>query len=1045
MIRHILAILSVLVCGLLSVPAQAATYTMAAGSRPTCSSGWSVSGSTYTCPPGATVTLNSGDTIVPASAITIVVNAGITLNGNNTIGSASAPVNLTTTYGSLTITSTSAVYGNLNTSSGAVSLTGTSVNGTVTTSGTLNTSGGQITGNVSANNGVTSTNGTVFGGSVTSTNGGISFSSGGSVVGNVTSSGNLTATGGVVFSGNVTATNGTLTLTGGNVTGAVHSGCCVVTTNNTNVGNGVSSGAINGSGGSTVIINGGTVSGNIVTNGGSGISINNGANITGNVTSNCCTVAINNSTVTGNITSNGGSGVQIQNGSTITGDVSAPSYQAPATVVDPTSVVHGTCDSQTSSSNDPGSYSNRCDGGAAATPHHLELDLPSASVLTCTSSTLTIKACADAACGTLYTSGVSGTLSSSGVTVNWSGTSSFSIASGNGTTTKSVQVTTPGNAVLGAASSPAASAATTCNFGGITNCTFTAADAGFLVSAPTHSAESASTLTVQAVSSACVAAFTGAKTVNLKCAYANPATGTRSVLVGGTALNAVNNASAACDGTGRNVALNFNASGIATPNLQYADVGQVSVTATYTGTAGTLEEGLNMTGNGAFIVAPASFSFSNVATSPVKAGSGFSVTVTSLNAASAATPNFGKETVPEGVTLTSTLVIPNPVTYPSAANPALGNGSITGSGFSSGAATITNLSWGEVGSITLTASLSNANGYLDSGLHPTGTSGTLRFIPDHFNVEVLTDAGVPMACPAGLVCPQMSPVMDPSRNGFVYSGQPFVARAYAQNASDETTLNYSSTYGLSKSVALSAHNSPGSDDPPSGAGTLGNNTASASLFVAGVAAIMGAAKPNYAFTDEQTSPADVHLRAIEISGDGVTSQQAAASVEGGVKVANGRVMMSNAYGSELLPLFLDATVQYYNGTAWVPSSTDTVTAISAANFALAFPSGTVSNPNNLAACETVLSVTGISPNFTVGLSAPGIGNTGWTNLTLNLDATSGQKCVSPGGPGGSSTGANLRWLQFPWVGGSSVIDPTARATFGIYKGNSKFIYIRELY
>jgi hypothetical protein len=980
MILRILAILFVLACGLLSAPAQAATYTMAAGSRPTCSSGWSVSGSTYTCPPGATVTLNSGDTIVPASAITIVVNAGIILNGNNTIGSTSALVNLTTTYGNLTTTGTSTVYGNLTTSSGVVSLTGTTVNGTLTTNGTLTISGGGITGNVSAKNGITSTNGAEFG-------------------------------------GNVTATNGKLTLTDGSVAGAVHSGCCVVTTNNTNVGNGVSSGATNGSGGSTVIINGGTVSGNILTNGGSGISINNGANVTGNVTSNCCTVVINNSTVTGNITSNGGSGVQIQNGSSITGNVNAPNYQAPSTVVDQTSIVHGTCDSQTNSSNDPGSYENRCDGGAAAAPHHLELSLPSASGLTCMPTTLTIKACADAACDTLYTGGVSGTLGKTGTpTVNWSDGASFSIGAG-GSVTQSVQVTTPGSIVLGVTgSSPAAGSATTCDFGSPA-CTFAAADAGFLVSAPDHYAESQSTLTVQAMkkadnSSACVAAFTGAKTVNLKCDYLNPTTGTKPVRVGGTALNAAANVAGACDASGRGVSLNFDASGTATPNLEYADVGEVSVTATYTGTAGSLEEGLNMSGSGTFIAVPASFSFSNVTAGPIRAGREFSATVTAWNAAEEATPNFGKESVAEGVTLASTLVIP----YPSAEKGALGVSAIAGGAFNAGAATVTNLSWSEVGSITLTAKLTNDAGYLGSDLKPTGTSDTLRFIPDHFNVEVLTVAGVPMACPSGLVCPQMSPVTDSLRNGFVYSGQPFAARVYARNASDETTLNYSDQYELSKSVALSAYNSPGSDATPSGAGTLGNNTASPSLFVAGEATITGEARPSYAFTDAQTSPADIHLRATEINGDGVTSlrDNASESVEGGVKVASGRGMVPNAYGSELLPLPINnVEVQYYNGTSWVNSSTD-ITSLAVGDVNISNCQG---NLGSLAPpCITAGSAILINGVGMITLNAPGAGNDGSVDIKLS----------GAGWP---------TWLP----------STTGKATFGIYKGNSKFIYIREQY
>ncbi len=126
---------------------------------------------------------------------------------------------------------------------------------------------------------------------------------------------------------------------------------------------------------------------------------------------------------------------------------------------------------------------------AFAAPNHLEIQHPSGTGLTCTPSTLTIKACADAACTTAYTGGVTGTLSATGTpTVNWSGGNSFSIPAGSSTVTKNVQVTTPGSVVFDAASTPAATSATTCNFG-TPGCTFTASDTGFLLSAPNHVAE----------------------------------------------------------------------------------------------------------------------------------------------------------------------------------------------------------------------------------------------------------------------------------------------------------------------------------------------------------------------------------------------------------------------------------------------------------------------------------------------------------------------------------------------------------------------------
>lgn len=176
---------------------------------------------------------------------------------------------------------------------------------------------------------------------------------------------------------------------------------------------------------------------------------------------------------------------------------------------------------------------------SSTAPHHYEIQSSSASGITCLSTIVTVKACADAACTILHTSGSTGTITSTGTpTTNITGGASFSIPSGSSTVTKTVQVTTPGSVVFG---TTGGINATTCNFGS-PPCTFTAADAGLLVTAPNHVAESSQTLTVQAVkksdnSSACVPAMTGSKTLNLKHNYVNPTTGTQTVRVGGTSIS----------------------------------------------------------------------------------------------------------------------------------------------------------------------------------------------------------------------------------------------------------------------------------------------------------------------------------------------------------------------------------------------------------------------------------------------------------------------------------------------------------------------------
>lgn len=729
---------------------------------------------------------------------------------------------------------------------------------------------------------------------------------------------------------------------------------------------------------------------------------------------------------------------------------------------------------------------------ATAPLDHLEIRHASGTGVTCTPSTLTIRACADTNCLTPYTAGVGGTLSATGtgMKVNWLGGAGFTIASGSSSVTKDVQVTTAGDVVFDAGSTPAASAALTCNFG-TPACTFTAADAGFVVSASNHVAESASVLTVKAIrksdsSQVCVPAFSGDKTVHLSCAYSEPLSGTLPVRIGGFSLNATNDAAAACDATGRDLLLNFDANGIATPVLKYADVGNMSVTVSHAGTIGSMDADLVMTGAGSFIAAPASFAFSAITAGKIKAGVAFGATVSALNSAGNITPNFGKEG--EDVTLTTMLVTPDPVANPTAANPALGNSVIDSTEFGAGGmvttdadgvASVNNLSWGEVGSIKLIATLAGAN-YLGSGLSATGTGATAvgPFIPHHFDTVVKYQPAtrVFMPCPAGFVCPgsgdsswswtyadaaertaavgfvaadigkiawqadnntywkliATTPIWQAfSWNGFVYSGQPFSVQVTAKNLAGGTTANYDGAFGLSKVVTLTAWDAAGSlvtENP--GGGALAGSAVAAAAFGTGVAV----AAPTYTFAVKETAPTNIFIRAADT--DLVTS---AAAAEGGVMAASGRVRLSNGHGSELLALPLAATVQYYNGNFWVPSITDTLMALNATDFALAFPAGTASKPNNLAACETVLSVGGVAPAFTINLSKPDSGNNGWTNLTLNLGAAAaGNHCADA--VGGAATTANRPWLQF-----SVGTNPTARATFGVYRGNDQFIYMRENY
>ncbi len=281
-----------------------------------------------------------------------------------------------------------------------------------------------------------------------------------------------------------------------------------------------------------------------------------------------------------------------------------------------------------------------------------------------------------------------------------------------------------------------------------------------------------------------------------------------------------------------------------------------------------------------------------------------------------------------------------------------------------------------------------------------------RFIPDHFDTAVVLSAGVPMPCPAG-TCPASNDLQD----GFAYSGQPFSVQVIARSLAGGTTQNYAG--GYARAVTLTAWDAAGgATQNPSG--SLANNALAAATFSAGAATTSA---PVYTLAAVQTAPTDIFMRADEPAGaDGVSSLRVASSVEGGVRVASGRVKIGNAHGSELLPLSLAVAVQFWNGTSWVTSSTDT-TALVAGNVAISNCQRNLGKPPpTCKPAVAVGAVTLVNGAGSIRLDAPGEGNNGSADLTLSAG----------GWPG---------WLP----------SNTGRATFGVYKGSSEFIYLREVY
>jgi MSHA biogenesis protein MshQ len=712
-------------------------------------------------------------------------------------------------------------------------------------------------------------------------------------------------------------------------------------------------------------------------------------------------------------------------------------------------------------------YQADADMSCTALVDHLLIQSASTG-LTCVSNPLTIVACQNAACTVNYTAGVTGTLSGVGtnMTVNWDGSTGGATGAGfatggSGTAVKYVQVVTQGAATSGSVTfsisspNPVPTNATLCNFGNNApannNCVYTVSTAGFIFSDSTTGGSYTIPPQVSGIATPTAPAANAIYLRALEASTVNPAVCTPAIISSTTDVTmgyTCNNPSACTSGSygdingtaiaaaGAAVSLAFDANGSAPIAVRYDDVGRITLNANKIVTPFTGSTSVTLNGNSnAFVVAPHHFGFSGITAAPIKAGNNFLATVTSLNgrATPAATPNFGMETTVEGVTLSFTKCQPTftgtpPDTYTS-------SGTFSGSvgAFASGAANATDLSWSEVGNGDMVATLTSGS-YLGSSLTAsgnTGAGGTVcngtggmgsvgRFIPDHFDTIVTG----PMICPPGLACPV---------GGLVYSGQSFTANVYARNAAGGTTQNYdgtaNTTPNFAKAVTLYAWDGPGSTttqnppsaDPGSITGTSGGIAAGS--FSQGATLSPGVpGTPIYAFGTTPTNPTDVYIRATDT--DSVTSLRATnpttTSVEGGVKVVSGRIKLANAYGSELLPLSIAATAQYYNPASnWVTSSTDNATQFN----------------TNLSGAGGNVSATIVDASHGLGLGNISVVSPGVVTFA------SGIRRFSLAAPGKAGS-ADLSIVTAPDYLLPSI---TGRATFGVYKGKNEFIYMREAY
>lgn len=827
-----------------------------------------------------------------------------------------------------------------------------------------------------------------------------------------------------------------------------------------------------------------TVTGNITAN--NSLTIGSGNTVNGTVKGGQLTMASANVTINGGVTMTGD--IDIGSGGTINGDVVARNVNTHSSNafikgnaavnsiyidwnsgVTKTITCTGTGAAQCScvTKADP-NYQPTCGAAPAGAPHHFQIN-HSGSALTCQPQTVTVTACANAACtAPNYTSNVNVTLQPGGKT--------FTV-SGGVNSAATVQSATAGTFTLSAAASGVTNATTCVNSGSGAACDMVFSGTGLVVSGSNHvSMASGAQVTIQALTTSpsnpqsCVPLVANQATnITMSCIYSDPVASKAAavpVKIGNTSLSCSNNSTAS-------IPFTFDANGLATNTLQYAEVGRVTLTASYATSA------LSATGNGDFIAAPArllltAVNAANTVTigpqplaAPLtgifaRASEPFSLTVTAVNSLDNPTTNFGKENTPS-------LVVINPVINQTSANPASTKSYTQGvlkatfPAFSQGRSTAS-ASFNDVGYLQLVPSLGNAannstnNYYLSTPLasfQTTGQQYVSRFIPDHFDTALLTTTeinnlvqnpqiGLTMSCiynnqslPAGV---------NPCSGGatsFINSKQFFFMKVTAYNGDSPPTPTLNYTGALASPVTISAWSSNGGTVAADGAvGWSAGNSATRFNFSNGVGnlASPGPGSPNlpsftftYAYPAKDVPPATIYLRAADT--DNASSQRTtpANSVEAPLSVVSGRLLVSNAYGSPTAPLPVSATAQYFMPGGYVFNPQVTTSGNGNISTAITFTNcqnGLDTSSNNSHTCPSTLtladnnaalSLNGGRATFRLAAPSPTLTRNGSVDVRLNTVVNGNTVELIPYLP--SSTG---------------------RETFGIYR-SGPVVYTREVY
>ncbi|HHQ4937307.1 TPA: DUF6701 domain-containing protein [Aeromonas veronii] len=436
---------------------------------------------------------------------------------------------------------------------------------------------------------------------------------------------------------------------------------------------------------------------------------------------------------------------------------------------------------------------------------HFQLE-HSGQPLTCNPETVTVKACADAACTTLITDPVTATLSLTPTSASngWIGGNTVTFSGGS--TKVQLRNNTPTAVTIGVSGSTPTTkpfSSTLCKAGAGTPstaaCTLNFADSGFFFDVPDTYSNQPQTVTIKAIKKSdvtklCVPGFASqTKSVKFWSSYISPTGNPYN-----SQMSVNSSAIGASQGAATPLSLAFNDQGQSTITVNYPDAGKVQLDASYDGTGS--EAGLVMLGADQFVARPVGLCITppqgvcaaGDSSCPVfkKAGETFQVDIKAMAWESAndgdicvgnqTTPNFALPYIALG----STLVAPNPGTNATLGTTAYSHVAAANS-LNSVSQTVS-----EVGVFRMTAT-PPVNGYFNYTIPSTQSQPVGRFIPADFN---LVSGDIVPAC-----------------NAFSYMGQPFgvTLDVMARNTTGVQTRNYTGSFAKGTPYITVANNKDG--------------------------------------------------------------------------------------------------------------------------------------------------------------------------------------------------------------------------------------------